>query len=298
MEKIKFIADTACDIPDDDLREYAIDMPSVPIVVDGEEYFERRSFGIRDFYSILMAANEIPVTSRVPLNDFLSCYKRAFGEGYTSVVCVTINAGASGTNASAQMAREHFYKECPGAEEAMPIYIVDSRTYSLAYGHPVVQAAKKAREGMSVKDVLAYLEDYFARVEIYLGCYTLEYAKKSGRISAAAAFVGDILGLRPIISMIDGETKVVEKIRGEKNLVGRIADICKQPGVNMTEDVVVVCAAVEEYGKELQAKLKKEFGVDAPIYFAGASIAINAGPKMVAVTYLGKKRPQAAPTIL
>ena len=119
------------------------------------------------------------------------------------------------------------------APAKLEIHIVDSGTYSLAYGWPTMQAAKMAKSGKSVEEILLWLEDYFSSVEIYLGCYTLEYAKKSGRISAAAAFVGDVLGLRPIIAMIGGGTKVVDKVRGEKNVAPRLLqaylDNCADP---------------------------------------------------------------------
>lgn len=287
MEKIKLIADTASDIPDEALQRYNIDMPCVPIVVDGKEYVERQSFGIREFYRILSDSKEIPVTSRVPVEDFLRCYEDAYSRGYTDVICVTINAGASGTNASAQMARLQFYDKKPEAQAAMRINVIDSRTYSMAYGYPVIQAAKKAEEGVPAAAILEYLEDWFSRVEILLGLYTLEYARKSGRIGAAAAFVGDILGVRPIIAMIDGETKTVDKVRGERNLVPRIAANCKQLEA---EEVLVVVGAEDERADELKAQLKKEMGVEPPVYNLGASIVINSGPRCVAAVYLGKKR--------
>jgi DegV family protein with EDD domain len=189
------------------------------------------------------------------------------------------------------MAKEALYKSVPGAKEAVKVHIVDSRTYSAAYGHPVVQGAIMAKEGKSVKEILAYLRDWFDRVEILLGCYTLEYARKSGRIGAAAAFVGDMLGLRPVISMIDGTTKTLEKVRSEKNLITRIAATAAENAEDKGS-FIVICAAEEQYGRELQAKIKKETGIEPPLYFAGASIPINAGPRIVAAVYLGKKRPQ------
>jgi len=289
MEKIKFIADTASDIPDSDLARYNIDLPSVPIVVDGKEYVERKSFGIEEFYDVLAGSTEIPVTSRVPADDFLDCYKTAYGEGYTDVICVTINAAASGTNASAIMARDLLYQSIPEAKEKMQIHIVDSRTYSTAYGMPVVEGAKMAEQGKTVAEILTYLDEYFRSVEIYLGCYSLEYAKKSGRIGAAAAFVGDVLGLRPIILMVDGTTKTVDKVRGEKHLIDRIISMCKNPDIDMSKDVFAIHAAEKQYGAEMQQKLKKEFGIDVPVYSAGASIVINAGPKIVAVVVRNKK---------
>ena len=290
MEKIKFIIDTAGDIPDEDLREYNIDMPSVPITVDGESYFERKSFTIQEFYDILAKSKEIPATSRVPAADFVSCYKGAFWQNYTDIIVVTINAGGSGTYESAAMAREQFFQEMPNAKETMRIHLVDSKTYTMAFGLPVVEGAKMARAGKSVDEILLYLHDFFDRVEVYLACWTLEYAKKSGRISAAAAFVGEVLGLRPVISLIDGETKIVDRVRGEKQLIPRIVKCYEDNCDDRSAPVFVAYGAVDEYGQALKAALEKKIGRSIPMHRAGASIVINAGPRIAAVVFCGKKR--------
>lgn len=290
MQKIKLVVDTPSDIPDEDLARYGIEMVGVPIFVDGREYIERKSFSIEGFYEVLESAKELPVTSRVPVGDFADAYEKAWREGCTNVIVVTINAGGSGTYDSARMAKELFYSEIPEAQETLTVHLVDSKTYSVAYGYPVVQAAAMAQQGASAAELLAYLHDFFDRVEIYLACYTLEYAKKSGRITAAAAFVGDMLGLRPIIAMIDGETKTAEKVRGDKNVTGKLAEIYRKRRTAPEDFVLVASAAVDAYGEELQQLLQQELGRKVPHYKTGACIAINAGPRIAAVALLGKKR--------
>jgi DegV family protein with EDD domain len=290
MQKIKFMADTPCDIPDDLLKRFDIDMLSVPVAVDGKEYFERKSFSIREFYDVLAAAKEIPVTSRVPTAEFLSAYRRAWEKGYTDIVCVTINAGGSGTNESAHMAKAMFYKDFPEATEQINIHIVNSKTYTVAYGLPTVKAAQMAKAGKPLAEILDYLNDFFDRLEVYLVCYSLEYARKSGRIPAAAAVIGDALGVRPVISMIDGVTKTVDKVRGDKAVPAKLLQLFKKRCDKPEDLICVVDAAVDEYGQAVQALFQKELSRKIPAYKAGASIVINAGPKIVAVCCLGKKR--------
>ncbi len=291
MQKIKIITDSASDIPQQDLEALGIEMLSIPIAVDGKGYFERKSFTIEEFYEILDKASEIPVTSRIPEQDYFTCYRNAMEKGYTHLINVTINAGGSGVNAAAHMARDRFYDEIPGARKKLEIHIVDSGTYSLAYGWPTMQAAKMAKSGKSVEEILLWLEDYFSSVEIYLGCYTLEYAKKSGRISAAAAFVGDVLGLRPIIAMIGGGTKVVDKVRGEKNVAPRLLQAYLDNCADPQTPALVVCGKEPQYGEELAQAIQSKTGLPKPpVYRAGACIVTNAGPRMLAVICKGKKR--------
>ena len=108
MPKIKIVVDTPSDIPDEDLVRYGIEMVGVPIVVDGEDFTERRSFSVEEFYTVLTSAKELPVTSRVPMGEFVNAYTKAFREGCTDIIVVTINAGGSGTFDSARMAIELF----------------------------------------------------------------------------------------------------------------------------------------------------------------------------------------------
>lgn len=290
MSRIKFVTDSASDIPDADLSRYGIEMLNIPIAIDGMEYFERESFTIEQFYRILADCGEIPTTSRIPTGQYLSCYRKAFEEGYTDLINVTINAGGSGIYDSAQLAREEFYRSTPHAREKLRIHVVDSRSYTICFGHPLVEGAKMAEAGKSAAQILAYMEDYFACAEVYLGVYALDYAKKSGRITAAAAIVGDILGVRPIISFIDGNTKTVEKVRGEKQIPRRLLEIYRKSCADPNAPVMVVRGEPEQPAIELKELLDKETGRDTPIYYAGASIVINSGPKILALVLRGKKR--------
>ncbi len=112
--------------------------------------------------------------------------------------------------------------------------------------------------------------------------------KKSGRVPAAAAFVGEVLGLRPIISIIDGKTTVIEKVRGDKNLITRLAEVGYANCADKKAPTVVVYGSAAECGEEA---ISKRFGHSPKaLWQAGAAIAINAGPKVVGLIVRGKKR--------
>jgi len=291
MERIKFITDTASDIPDEYLTKYSeIELLSFPIAVDGREYLERKSFTIEEYYPILNNAREIPVTSRIPLTDFLASYQAALDEGYRHGIVVTINAGGSGTFTSAAMARDLFYEKNPGAREAMEIHLVDSRTYTMAYGYPIVESVKMARAGAGVREILDYLEDWVDCVEVLLGCYTLEFAKKSGRIPAAAAFVGDVLGLRPVILMVDGQTKTIEKVRGDKNLTKRLYAHYQNSRTGPDEPVFIVRSEPDEPVEDLQRMFEADIGRRVPVFRTGAAVLTNTGTKIVAIVSKNARR--------
>lgn len=290
QKKIKLMTDSACDIPEELEKEYDIKILCFPVTVGDEGYVERVDFTSEEFYDILLAAPKIPVTSQITAIQFEEEYKKFMDEGYDELIYVSINGTGSATNSNAVMARENFYEEYPDARESFKIHIVDSKTYTIAYGYPVIEAAKKIKRGASSKEIVAYLKDWFDSVEIYFAPYTLEFVKKSGRVSAAAAFVGELVGLRPIISIIDGETKVVEKVRGDKAVIPALIKQAQKQAVPQTP-YLLVRGKCNERGDEILEKSAKEIGyASVGLFPIGAAIAINAGPIVVGIIVKGKNR--------
>ena len=163
MRKIKIVTDSACDIPKETEERYGIRILPFSIIVGDQSYVERQDFTPDEFYKILASSPKIPSTAQYTSIQFMSLYEELLGEGYTDVIYTSINAKASSTHGNAKMAREQFYEEHPearpGGRREMEIYIMDSQTYTLGYGYPVVEAAKKAEKGASPTEIVAYLED-------------------------------------------------------------------------------------------------------------------------------------------
>lgn len=290
MNRIKIMTDSASDIPKELEKQYDIRILSFPVTVGDKGYLERVDFTNEEFYKILQNAPKIPVTSQITVFQFEEEFKTFFEQGYAELIYVSIYSGGSSTYNNAVMAKEQFYESHPEAKEQFKIHLVDSKAYTMAYGYPVVEAAKKAQRGASSDEIVAYLEDWFDSVEIYFAPYTLEFVKKSGRVPAAAAFVGELIGLRPIISIIDGETKVIEKVRGDKAILPALFKHAKERIIPQTPYMLVRSTKNEECA-ELAAQLKKQFGYEAVGQFdIGAAISINAGPKVVGVIVKGQNR--------
>lgn len=290
-QKILLMTDTASDIPDEELHEGGIVMLPIPIAIDGTSYLERVDFTVEEFYAKLANAKELPVTSRILAPVYYQAYKDAYNRGYTHVINTTITSKGSGMFESAVLAKRGFFEEHPDARDKFSITVLDSGTYTSAYGYPIYAASKMIAKGGTADEIIDYLDDYYSRVEIYFAAYSLEYVKKSGRVPAAAAFVGDVLGLRPIISIIDGETKVVEKVRGDKNVVARILDIAQARAVDPKGPYVLKVGENPQYAEDLEAIAAKAFKKKAAAKWrAGAAILINAGPKIVGISVLGEKR--------
>lgn len=288
---IKFVTDSASDIPKEYEQDLDIEIMPIPITVEDKSYYEHKDFTSDEFYNILDKTENIPTTSHINVIQFGEKYREIYEAGYDEIIHVTISSTGSAMYQTAKMARELFYKTDESLRSKIKIHVIDSKTYSYGYGLAVVCAAKMAREGKSTDEILEYLRDYFSKVEVYFSVFSLKYAKKSGRIGVAATFVGEVLGLRPIISIIDGEMKIVDKVRGDKNVAAKLSEILKTRmsdesgeysiifgnNKSASEDLILECKKIKD--KKLIDKAQ-----------AGACITINTGPEVVGVVFLGEDR--------
>lgn len=283
MRKIKIVTDSACDIPKELEERYQIRILPFSIAVGDESYTERKDFTNEEFYQILATSPRLPTTSQYTPMQFLETYEEIWREGYTDVIYVSINSKGSATHGNSLMAKKEFFEAHPEAAEHFAIHVVDSRSYTIAYGYPVVEAAKKAEKGASPEEIVAYLEDWFSCCRIYFAPYSLEFVKKSGRVSCAAAFVGELMGLKPIISFVDGESKTVAKVRGDKAVIPAILKLAKERMIPHTP-YCIIGGSVQEYIDEMDAESRKLFGYGSSMTAtAGAAISINAGHRIIGI---------------
>ena len=142
-----------------------------------------------------------------------------------------------------------------------------------------------AAEGAQAQEIVDFIEDWLAHVHVVFAPLDLRFAKKSGRISAAAAFMGEALGLKPIMTFVDGESKILSKVRGEKNVISTIVDLCqkeRRPGT----PYLLVRGNNREQSDRLQEACRAALGEEAVMeYPIGGVVSINAGPNLVGIVY-------------
>lgn len=200
---------------------------------------------------------------------------------------ISINAGGSGTNAAAHAAAAQFHEEHPGSR--MEIFIVDSHAYSMAEGTGVIEAKQKLDAGETMESVVEYLNDKYAKMEILLTAYTLKVIRKSGRISAAAAIAGDLLGIHPIFTLNDGVSQVVKKVRGDKAVVSGMATTMASRMAQGTPYYIGV--SDHKYDEEyVEACTKKVGYAPVGIFHLGCAVLSNTGAEAVGLVFEGAKR--------
>lgn len=287
MKKVLIVTDSASDISEENEEKYGIRVLPFQIAMGGKSYTSRLDFDNEKFYELLDSSPEIPVTSQITPFEFEELYKEFAAAGYTDVIIILINGEGSATYGNSCLAAEQFRQSNP--QSTLRIHPIDSRTYTGGYGHIVVKAAKMASEGVPVSEILAAIHDWIDNVLIYAGLYTLKYAGKSGRIPSAAAFVGDLIGMKPIMRIWDHVITTGDKVRGEKSIIPFIVEKTVeniQPG---SEYCVVYGSHAPDRDEMVEAITKALGYGPEEIYQIGAAIAINAGPRVVGVIF--KKKP-------
>lgn len=287
MNRFVVMTDSTCDLPQELAQKHHIDILCFKIALDGEGYTERVDFTPEQFCEMLRNATGLPTTAQITQFEFYDRFEEYDRQGVEDVLYVSINAAGSGTHAAAQAAAAQFAQEHP--DSAMRIHIVDSHTYSMAQGGPVVAAAQKLEAGESMDDVVAYLEDRYARVEILLTAYTLKVIRKSGRVSAAAAIAGDLLGIHPIFTLNDGVSQVVKKVRGDKAVLASMVALMKERMVPGTAYSIAVSDM--KYADEYTRACTEKIGYAPELVFVlGCAVLSNTGPDAVGLIYEGVKR--------
>lgn len=286
MANVQFLTDSAADIPKQLRERLGIVALSFPIAVGDREYRDGEDCTPQEFYQILLAAQKIPTHSQLTSFIFLEQFESAFDAGVTDVIYTSINSKASATYQNALQARDEFFEQHPDTKDRFRIHVIDSLTYTMGYGYAIVKGAEMAQTGAAVAEIVAFIQDWVDHVRVLFTPFDLKYAKKSGRVSAAAAFVGDALGLKPVMTFEDGESKILEKVRGEKKVLSAMMDICKKTRAPETP-YLVIRADNEKQSDLFLECCKNELGCDhlAMEYYIGGVISINAGPNLIGLIY-------------
>jgi len=285
MARIKFSTDSASDISPALRQELGIQVLPFPIAMGDRELFDGVDFTPDQFYKMLLDAPTIPTHAQLNPYVFTQCFEQAWQEGCSDLIHTSINSKGSATYANALQAREEFYEDHPEAKETFRIHIIDSKNYTMGYGWAVVQGAKMAEQGAAPQDIVDYIQDWVDHVRVLFAPLDLRFAKKSGRISAAAAFMGEALGLKPVMTFTDGDSKILSKVRGEKNVISTLVGLCQKERRAGTPYLIIRGSDLEQKN-ELLAACRRELGEDPALEFPiGGVIAINAGPDLVGLIY-------------
>ena len=282
----QLFTDTSANLPAEIIDEYGIEVVPFSYTIDGVEYIPEREFDGKAFYAAMRAGSAVK-TSMVNAGTFIERFKTALDAG-KDVLYIGMSGGISGTANAALMAKQELDEEYPDRK----IVVIDTLAASLGEGMFVIKAAEQLKDGTALDKIE---EDIRAQVPSMCQSFTvddLKYLKNTGRVSGAAAIIGNVLSIHPIlIGDYEGKIVVKAKVRGMKRTLDALAERYAELALSKTETIGIAHADNEE-GKAYLVQRLRDKGL------TGKCLSVcyepvtgsHVGPGTVALFFFGTDR--------
>jgi len=276
-EMIRIITDSSCDLPDDAIAQHGIEVIPQTVCFGEEELLDREELSTEEFWRRLTTGRVLPTSAAAPVGRFQEVFARLVSAGADGIVVVIVSSKVSATFQSATLAAEQF-------TAGIPVRVVDSGLVSAALGLAVIEAAEVAATGASVEEVEAAARSACRRGRIFATPATLEYLRRGGRIGGAAALIGGLLDVKPLIAFEDGQVAAAGRVRSRKRALSAILEhVAEQRG--SIRHLAVVHSDPVELPEFLQ-RLAAIYDGEVMVTRIGPAVGTHIGPGTVGVAYL------------
>ncbi|MBP1744092.1 MAG: degv family protein [Firmicutes bacterium] len=276
MDKIKIITDSTADLPSHLVEKYDIEVLPLLVNINGKSYRDGIDINLRSLLDLMELSEEFPTTSQVNPKTFLDSYKRYLNEGY-KIISIHISSKMSGVYQSAKIAKEML--------DTGDIHIIDSRNVTAGLGLLVLKACKLREEGKSAAEINEAVMGVLPHVKSALVFDSLENLVRGGRLPKAAGKVGNMLGIKLIMEVGDGEMKILDKVRGSKRAVKYVTKYVSRLGIKSGETSVLLHVESRETLPALRENLT-EGNVDFFECEVGCVVGVHAGPGACGVFFI------------
>lgn len=277
---VRIVVDSACDLGKEKASELGIEFISLKTIFGEKEYLDGDELSGKEFYEKLIESDELPTTSQATPFDFEKAFQSIVDEGDTAV-CITLSSKLSGTNQSANIAAADFEGK---------VFVVDSENVTVGEQILVLYAVALRNQGRCAEEIFDLLNEQKKNIRVIALLDTLEYLKKGGRISSAAAFAGTLLSIKPVVAVKDGEVVILGKARGSKNGSNFLnQQIANGNGINFDMPYSLAYTGLsdellQKYIKD-SAHLYQDCTDILPICIVGSTIGTHVGPGAIAVAF-------------
>lgn len=276
MEKIKIITDSTADLNSYLINRYKIEV--LPLSVHfGEENY-RDGIDIK-LHGVLMRIKEgdiFPGTSQINPQIFYECFKRYLDEGY-KIIYISISSKMSGTFQSSCIAKNML--------ETEDVVLIDSLNVTSGLGVLVIKACRLVEQGFGLTEIKEELNKTIPHVKSAIGFDSLDNLVKGGRLSKTSGVIGGIFGIKPILTIRDGEMVVIDKVRGSKKSIRYIMDYVEGKGIKKGELSILLHIENKDILNDLRINLS---GRNAEFVEceAGCVVGAHAGPGACGVFFI------------
>ncbi len=243
---VAIVTDSTAYLPAELVRSGSVPITVVPlhIVMGGKQHREGVDVTVEDLSAALRTFTPLS-TSRPPPQAFLDSYEAAAASGASHIVSIHISSAMSGTCESARLA---------AADSPVPVDVVDSRSLGMAMGFAVLSAAEAAASGADPATIARIARTRAAAAKVAFYVDTLEYLRRGGRIAAASALVGSAFSIKPILTLVDGTIRPLEKVRTASRALARVTELIS----SAANDVIASGGQVDIAVQHLDAQVRAE----------------------------------------
>ncbi len=277
MARVRVISDSSCDLPEEFVRRFDIEIVSLSIRFGDEEFTDRVDLSPGEFWARCKASKTLPATAAPSPGSFQSAYERARDAGFDGVIALTISAALSATHQAAVLAAD-------AVADTIPVRVIDSRAASMALGLLVLDVAELAQGGAPLDELAAHAEALLDKIGVIAMLDTLDHLVKGGRIGGARALLGQVLAIKPLIELKNGVVAEAGRQRTRAKALGAIVAVAR------THTPLRRLAIVHGDSSERAAleTLVGDIPIEFPLIIAdmGPTVGTHGGPGIIGVAWL------------
>jgi DegV family protein with EDD domain len=274
---IRIVTDSSCDLPGDAAAQHRIEVVPQTVRFGEEELLDGEELSTEEFWRRLTTGSVLPTSAAAPVGRFQETFARLVSGGADGIVVVILSSKVSATFQSATLAAEQF-------TAGIPVRVVDSGLVSTALGLAVIEAAEVAAAGASIEEVEAAARSACGRGRIFATLATLEYLRRGGRIGGAAALIGGLLDVKPLIAFEDGRIVAAGRVRSRRRALTAILEHVDEQRGSIRHLAVVHSDPVEL--PEFLQRLTAIYADEVMVAHIGPAVGTHTGPGTVGVAYL------------
>jgi DegV family protein with EDD domain len=264
--KIAIVTDSTSDLPADLAEANQIEVVPNLVMIDGKSYKDGVEISRQEFYERLPGMK----TATASAGTYHELYERLLQKGAQAILSIHLASTLSGVFSTASSAAQAFGKR---------VHVLDSQQLSVGLGFQALAAAEAVAQGATLEAVLKLIENMHKRILVMALLDTLEYARRSGRVSWMKAQVGNLLNIKPFLGVRDGEVLRLGEARTRKNGLERLVDFARKLG-KLERLAVLHTNAEEEAGRFLEI-LRPDLAAPAMIVYVTSVIGTHIGPNAV-----------------
>lgn len=279
---VQIITDSTSDLTEQEQRELNVHMLHMRVIFEDGVYTDGVDITKEQFYEKQAQAKILPKTTQVNPQEYCDTFEPLLENG-DEVVAILMSSRLSGTFQSAQIAKDM----AKGGER---LYLVDSLNVTIGEGLLVREAVRMRDAGATGAQIAAALEELKHRVRFVAFIGTLKYLKMGGRISTSTAVLGTMLGISPVVAIVEGEVKSVGQVRGKQKILSYTLDFFREYPVDSRHCVMFGHSRCLETMEAYRDKCVQALGIrDYAWDELGAVIGTHSGPGCYGVAYIGLK---------